>query len=265
MATSTTRRGGEMATTGVERIAQRARQEPHTRYTSLMHHFTVDNLRACFESLDGKKATGVDGVTKAMYGQHLEANLQALHQKLHQRAYRPQPVRRVELPKDDGRTRPLGISCLEDKIVQEMARRILEAIYEPVFLDTSYGFRPGRSCHDALRQLNDEVMRAPVNWIADLDLARFFDTMPHVEILAVLAERIADQAFLRLIARMLKAGVQTPGGVVYDELGSPQGSIVSPVIANAFLDHVLDQWFMQTVRQRCRGYCVTGCGFCQLG
>ena len=137
LATSTTRRGGEMAPTGVERIAQRARQEPHTRYTSLMHHFTVDNLRACFESLDGKKATGVDGVTKAMYGQHLEDNLQALHQKLHQMAYRPQPVRRVEIPKDDGSTRPLGISCLEDKIVQEMARRILEAIYEPVFLDTS--------------------------------------------------------------------------------------------------------------------------------
>jgi RNA-directed DNA polymerase len=104
MATSTTRRGGEMATTGVERIAQRARQEPHTRYTSLMPHFTVDNLRACFESLDGKKATGVDGVTKAMYGQHLEDNLQALHQKLHQMAYRPQPVRRVEIPKDNGGT-----------------------------------------------------------------------------------------------------------------------------------------------------------------
>src|SRR5262249_33617140 len=118
----------------------------------------------------------------------------------------------------------------------------------------AHGFRPGRSCHDALRQLKDEVMRARVNWIADLDLARFFDTMPHVEILAVLAERIADQAFLHLIARMLKAGVQTPGGVVYDELGSPQGSIVSPVIANAFLDHVLDQWFVQTVRQHCRCY-----------
>ena len=256
MATSTTRRGGEMATTGVERIAQRARQEPHTRYTLLMHHFTVGNLRACFASLDGKKATGVDGMTKAMYGQHLEDNLQALHQKLHQRAYRPQPVRRVEIPKDNGGTRPLGISCLEDKIVQELARRILEAIYEPVFLETSYGFRPGRSCHDALRQLNLEVMTKPVNWIADLALAQFVDTMPHVEILAVLAERIADQAFLHRIARMLKAGVQTPGGVVYDERGSPQGSIVSPVSANAFLEHVLDQWFVQTVRQHCRGYCA---------
>lgn len=256
MATSTTPRSGQKTATGVERIATRARQEPQTRYTSLMHHFTVGNLRACFDSLDGKKAIGVDGVTKAMYGQHLEANLQALYQKLHLMSYRPKPVRRVEIPKDDGSSRPLGICCLEDKIVQEMARRILEAIYEPVFIDTSYGFRPKRSCHDALRQLNHEVMSEPVNWIADLDLAQFFDTMPHVEILAVLSERIADQKFLRLIARMLKAGVQTPGGVVHDELGSPQGSIVSPVIANAFLDHVLDQWFVTVVREHCRGYCA---------
>jgi RNA-directed DNA polymerase len=136
MATSTTPRGGPKTTTGVERIAYRARQEPQTRYTSLMHYFTVDNLRACFESLDGKKAVGVDGVTKAMYGQNLEANLQDLHGRLHRMSYRPQPVRRVEIPKDDGSTRPLGISCLEGKIVQEMARRILETIYEPVFIDT---------------------------------------------------------------------------------------------------------------------------------
>jgi RNA-directed DNA polymerase len=255
-ATPATRRGGPTATTGIERIATRARQEPQTRYTALMHHFTVENLRACFEALDGKKALGVDGVTKAMYAQNLEANLQELHRKLHQRSYRPQPVRRVEILKEDGSTRPLGISCIEDKIVQELTRRILEAIYEPVFIDTSYGFRPGRSCHDALRQLNQEIMSQPVNWIADLDLAQFFDTMPHTEIVAVLSERIADPMFLRLIARMLKAGVQTPEGVVHDELGSPQGSIVSPVIANAFLDHVLDQWFTAIVTQHCRGYCT---------
>jgi len=137
MATPSTPRGGPTATTGVERIASRARQEPQTRYTALMHHFTVDNLRACFEALDGTKAPGVDGVTMAMYAQHLEANLQALHQKLHQRAYRPQPVRRVEIPKEDGTMRPLGIRCTEDKIVQELTKRILESIYEPVFLDTS--------------------------------------------------------------------------------------------------------------------------------
>jgi retron-type reverse transcriptase len=149
---------------------------------------------------------------------------------------------------------PLGISCTEDKIVQELTRRILEAIYEPGFCETSYGFRPGRSCHDALRRLNREVMSAPVNWIADLDFAQFFDTRPHTDILAVLAERITDQKFLRLIARMLQAGVQTPGGVVQDELGSPQGSMVSPVIANVFLDKVLDQWVATTVKAHCRGY-----------
>jgi retron-type reverse transcriptase len=130
-----------------------------------------------------------------------------------------------------------------------------------VFLETSYGFRPGRSCHDALRQLNQEVMTKPVNWVADLDLAQFFDMMPHTEILAVLAQRIADTKFLRLIARMLKTGVHTPGGVVQDELGSPQGSIVSPVIANVFLDTVLDQWFATVVTRHCRGYCHDLAGY----
>jgi retron-type reverse transcriptase len=123
-----------------------------------MHHYTVDNLRACFMALEVTKAPGVDGVTKAAYGQNLEENLRALHQKLRQMSYRPQPVRRVEIPKEDGMIRPLGISCIEDKIVQEMTRRLLEAIYEPVFIKTSYGYRPGKSCHDALRQLKQEVI-----------------------------------------------------------------------------------------------------------
>jgi RNA-directed DNA polymerase len=245
-----------MVTTGIERIARQASSQPGTEFTALMHHYSVDNLRTCFEALDGKKALGVDGVSKAEYGQNLEENLQRLHQRLHQMSYRPHAVRRVEIPKEDGSFRPLGISCVEDKIVQEMTRRILEAIYEPVFMDTSFGFRPQRSCHDALRQLNQEVMSRTVNWVADLDLAQFFDTMPHMEILSVLRERIKDRKFLSLIARMLKAGVQTPGGVVQDELGSPQGSIVSPVIANVFLDYVLDRWFTTVVTQYCRGYCA---------
>jgi RNA-directed DNA polymerase len=163
MATPPTRRGGPTAATGVEWIAQQARRAPQTRYTALMPHFTVNNLRACCTALDGTKAPGVDGVTKAMYAQDVEENLQALHRHLHQMSYRPQPVRRVDIPKEDGTTRPLGISCTEDKIVQEMTRRILEAIYEPLFLETSYGFRPGRSCHDALRRLNREMMSTPVD------------------------------------------------------------------------------------------------------
>ena len=256
METLTTHRGGSMATTGVEQIASRARSNHDELFTALMHHFSVENLRACFESLDGNKALGVDGVSKKQYGENLESNLQELHQQLQQLSYRPQPVRQVEIPKEDGSTRPLGIACTEDKIVQEMTRRILEAIYEPAFIDTSYGFRPNRSCHDALRQLNQEVMGQPVNWIADIDLAKFFDTMPHREILDILSLRIGDRKFLRLLSRMLKSGIQTPGGVLYDELGSPQGSIVSPVIANVFLDHVLDKWFAEVVCQHCRGYCA---------
>ena len=137
MATPPTPRGGAAVKTGIERIVRRARQEPQTRYTSLRHPFTVEHLRACFVSLEGKKATGGDGVTKAMYEQHLEANRQALHQKLPQMSSRPQPVRRVESPTEDGRPRPWGLSCLADKIVQEMARHLLDAIDEPVFIDTS--------------------------------------------------------------------------------------------------------------------------------
>ena len=137
MATPPAPRGGTTATTGIERIARRTRSQPEAPLTTLMHHFTVDNLRACFAALDGTKAPGVDGITKEMYQQHLEDNLQWLHQQLRQMSYQPQPVRRVEIPKEDGSMRPLGISCTEDKIVQELARRILEAIYEPVFLETS--------------------------------------------------------------------------------------------------------------------------------
>lgn len=253
-ATPSTHRGGATATTGVESIARRARREPGATDTAPMPHFTVEHLRACFEAREGTKAPGIDGVTKAMYGEHLEDNHRALHQKLRPMAYRPQPVRRVEIPKADGTTRPLGISFTEDKIVQELTRGILEAIDEPGFCETSYGFRARRSCHEALRRLTRELMSAPVNWIADLDLAQFFDTMPHTDILAVLAERITDQKFVRLIARMLKAGVQTPGGVVQDELGSPQGSMVSPVIAHVFVDKVLDPWVATTVKAHCRGY-----------
>ena len=231
-----------MALTGIERIAQRASSQPGSEFTTLMHHYTVENLRPGFEVLDGKKAPGVDGVTKAEYGQNLEDNLRELHRKLHQMSYRPQALRRVEIPAEDGTLRPLGSSCLEDKIIQEMTRQILEAIYEPVLIETSYGCRPQRT--------------KPVNWIADLDLAQFFAPMPHQEILAVMQERIKDRKFLHLMARMLKAGVQTPGGIVQDELGSPQGSIVSPVIANVFLEHVLDQWFTQIVTRHCRGDCA---------
>jgi RNA-directed DNA polymerase len=248
-ATPPTRRGGSAAKTGVDRIAQRARREPQTRDTALMHHVAVDNLRACFAALDGTTGPGVDGITQARDGQKLEANLQALRQKRPQRAYRPQPVRRVEIPKADGTLRPLGISGIEAKRVQEMTRRRLDAIYAPVCRGISSGVRPGRGCHEALRQRSHEVLRAPVTGMADLERAQCFDTMPHTAMLAGLAERSAAQTFLRLLARRLKAGGQPPGGVGHDELGRPQGSMVSPVSAKAVLDHVLDPWCVGGVRQ----------------
>jgi RNA-directed DNA polymerase len=247
-ATPATRSGGSAAKPRVERLANRARREPHTRYTSRRHHVTGDTLRACGEALDGPKAPGGDGSTTARSGQHLEANLQALPQQWPQRSYRPQPVRRVERPRADGTLRPLGISGLADKRVQERTRRLLDAISEPVCLALSSGVRPGRGCHEALRPLHHEGRRAPVHWRVDMERAQLVDPRPHTERLAVLAERLADQQCLRLSARRRKAGVQTPGGGGPDARGSPQGAMVSPVIAQAFLEQVLDQGCVGGVR-----------------
>lgn len=241
--------------TSVESIALRAREHTEEKFTALMHHFSEENLRSCFDSLKGNKAVGVDGITKDNYQEKLDENLKNLVKSLKQMSYKPRPVRRVEIPKEDGNVRPLGISCTEDKIIQEMTRRILEAIYEPVFMETSYGFRRGRNCHDALRRLNLEIMTKPVNWVVDLDISQFFDAMPHDKILEILQERIGDRKLLRLIVRMLKAGVQTPSDVLYDELGSPQGSVVSPIIANIFLHKVIDQWFNEVLKSYFVGYC----------
>lgn len=241
--------------TGIELISIRAKEKPNEKFAALMHHFSEANLVSCFLELDGKKALGMDKVSKAEYGQNLEENLITLVSSLKKMSYRPKPVRRVEILKEDGTTRPLGISCFEDKIIQEMTRRILEAIYEPVFIDTSYGFRPGRSCHDALRRLDNELMSKPVNWLVDMDISKFFDTMPHDEILNVLSERISDRRFLRLISRQLKSGINYPTGVEYPEMGTPQGSVVSPVLANIYLDKVLDKWFVEELKEFFNGYC----------
>jgi retron-type reverse transcriptase len=213
----------------------------------------VDNVRAGVEALEGTKAPGGEGLTTARDGQNLEANLQARPPKRQQRSSRPQPGRRVESPTADGTRRPLGSNGIEDTRVQERTRRLLDAIDAPGFLDISSGCRPGRGGHEALRQRNPEVRRDPGNGRVDLDLAQLFDTMPHTEMLAALSEQIAEQKVRRLIARRLNAGVQTPGGVGHEELGSPQGAMVSPVIAHAFLDHVLEQWGVGVVRPHGHG------------
>jgi group II intron reverse transcriptase/maturase len=221
-----------------------------------MHHFTVAALEECFHQLDGRKAVGLDGVSKAEYAaEGLEHHLQELVARMKRMAYRPAPVRGVRIPKDGQpqATRPLGISILEDKIVQRMVHRVLESIYEPVFLDCSYGFRPGRGCHDAIRALRAHLYHEQVETVIDVDLAGYFDSISHVQLVEVLRQKIRDQRLLRYLQRMFKAGVLEAGELTVSEEGVPQGSICSPILANVFAHEVIDTWITTMVQPRCVG------------
>jgi group II intron reverse transcriptase/maturase len=220
-----------------------------------MHLFNRDSLAACFHELDGRKAVGADGVTKAQYGSHLERNLEELVERMKRMAYRPGPVREVRIPKagKPGATRSLGISNLEDKLVQGMVRKVLEAIYEPLFLDCSYGFRPGRGPHDAVRALHQYLYRNQVASVIDVDLASYFDSIDQSRLLEMLGEKVADPRFLRYLARLLKAGVVSQGELRVSDEGVVQGSACSPVLANIFAHYVIDEWFEGTVKQHCAG------------
>jgi group II intron reverse transcriptase/maturase len=220
-----------------------------------MHHFNVESLEACFHQLDGRKAVGIDGLSKAVYGQRLDENLQDLGARMRRMAYRPEPVRQVRIPKEGqpGATRPLGISTLEDKIVQKMVHRVLESIYEPLFLDGSYGFRPGRSCHEAIRALHQHLFRYEVQTVIDVDLASYFDSIDHHLLDSILRQKIRDERFLRYLHRMFKAGVLAEGELTVSEEGVPQGSICSPILANIFAHEVIDTWIEAMVKPRCKG------------
>jgi RNA-directed DNA polymerase len=252
-ATPSTPSGGAPATPGLESLARRARREPGAPCTALRPHGTVEHRRACVAALDGTKAPGLDGVTKEGSGPHRDEHRQALPRHLRQRADRPHPVRRVDIPQAAGPTRPLGSRGPADTLVQERTRRLLEAMSAPGCYDTSAGVRPGWSGHEALRRLTREVMSAPVTGRAERDLAQWFATLPHMDLRAVLAERLTARRCRRRIARRLTAGVQTPGGVVPDELGRPPGSMVAPVIATGCWDKVLDPWGATPVKAHGRG------------
>lgn len=245
------------ATTGtqLQRIAWLSARDRQKQFDCLMHHFNEASLAACFHTLDGRKAMGVDGVSKADYGEHLEENLKELIQRMRRMGYRPGPVRRVLIPKEDkpGATRPLGISNFEDKLVQVMMHKVLEAIYEPLFLESSYGFRPGRGAHDAIRALHQHLYRHEVESVIDVDLASYFDSIDHKRLLERLREKIKDRRFLRYLARMLKAGVLNEGELTVDEEGVSQGSVCSPILANVYAHYVLDEWFEGTVKRHCEG------------
>jgi len=241
--------------TDLTRIGEKARREPGLVFTSLYHHiYDVDNLRACYDNLEAGKATGVDGVTKEEYGRNLEGNLRELSERLWRMGYRPKPKRRMYIPKPGSeKGRPLGISCLEDKIVEEAARRTLEPIYEAVFEDSSYGYRPGRSPHQALDVLGRTIQQKKVSHVVEADILSFFDRVSHEWMVKFLRHRIGDERVIRLIIRMLKSGILEEGLTRATEEGTPQGSILSPLLSNIYLHYVLDLWFGRQVSRQSRG------------
>lgn len=240
--------------TKLARISQLSSEHPDMVFTSIGHLINKELLKECHEEMDGKKAVGIDGVTKEEYGAKLEENLRELEEKLKKKAYRPQPAKRVEIPKENGKTRPLSIYCYEDKLVQEAMRRILEAVFEPHFYDEMMGFRPGRSCHKALRKLNGMLEKEKTNWVLDADIKGFFDHLDHEWIVKFIESRIKDPNIIRLVRRMLKAGIIKDFQYEETEEGSGQGSVCSPVIANIYMHYVLLWWFKEKVQPVMKGY-----------
>jgi group II intron reverse transcriptase/maturase len=235
------------------KVVERAQREPEGRFHSLAHLIDVPALERAYRRMRKDAAVGVDGVTKEQYGQDLEQNLQDLHARMKAKRYRHQPIRRVHIPKEGGKTRPIGISAFEDKLVQDVVREVLEAIYEQDFLDCSYGFRPKRSAHDAIRTLDRIVHRGEVNWILEADIVSFFDSLDRKKLKEMLEVRVADGSLLRLIGKCLQVGVLDGVELSMSESGTAQGSVLSPLLGNVYLHYVLDLWFEQEVKPRLRG------------
>jgi group II intron reverse transcriptase/maturase len=240
------------ATTALQRIRQRATNKPEEKWTNLLSHLTAPLLLEAYHGLRKRAAAGVDGVTWEAYGERLDERLHDLVNRIHRGSYHPQPVRRVELPKGNGSTRPLGIPALEDKVVQMAVRWLLEPIYEAEFVDFSYGFRPRRSAHDALDALATALGRR-VNWVLDADIRSFFDTIDHGWMQKFIEHRIGDRRLVHLLMKWMKAGVMKDGELHETKEGTPQGGIISPLLANVYLHYVLDLWADSWRQKRANG------------
>lgn len=252
--TSTIHRDGGKMETKLERISQMSRENPKMIFTSIGHLINKEMLKSCHETMDGTKAKGIDGVSKEEYEKNLDDNLDKLIDRMKRKAYHPQPARRVEIPKDNGKTRPLSIYCYEDKLVQEALKRILEAVFEPMFYDEMMGFRPNRNCHMALRKLNWMLEREYTNYVLDADIKGFFDHLDHGWIIRFVESRIKDPNIIRLIRVMLKAGIMKDYVFEETEEGSGQGSVCSPVLANIYMHYVLIWWFKERIQPTLAGF-----------
>lgn len=253
--TPTVHRSGEKVETKLHRIAEKVRKDKRFKFTSLYHLMNEELLIVCFGRLRENAAAGIDKMSKKMYAENLTANLSSLTERLHRMAYKPQPVRRKYIPKPGStKQRPLGIPSLEDKLVQAGLVRILESVYEEDFIADSYGFRPARSCHDALKSLSETVENNPVNHIVEADIKGFFDNVNQEWLMKFLAHRIADKRIHRMVKRFLRAGIYEDGNVTISDEGTPQGGVISPLLANIYLHYALDLWFEKSYRKSCTGY-----------
>jgi group II intron reverse transcriptase/maturase len=239
--------------TKLARIAELARGAPDMRFRSLAHHIDIEFLKEAYNATRKDGATGVDGQTADEYAADLERNLRSLLDRFKSGTYRAPPVRRVHIPKGDGRTRPIGIPTFEDKVLQRAVSMVLGAVYEQDFLDCSYGFRPGRRPHQALKTLRDDLIKVTGGWVLDVDIKGFFDNLDHGHLRALLDQRVQDGVLRRTINKWLKAGVLEDGSLSYPETGTPQGGVISPLLSNVYLHVVLDRWFRDEVQPRLKG------------
>ena len=261
----------QLTETKLRRIAWLSSKDKGKKFNNLMHLFNEESLTQCYQGLDGKKAIGIDRVSKYDYSGRLQENIKDLVIKMKEMKYKPGNIREVKIPKEGcpGKFRTLGISNFEDKICQKMMQKILESIYDPIFLKNSYGFRPGIGCHDAIRELMIHLYDHEVESVIDIDLANFFGTIDRKLILEILQDKIQDQKFIRYIVRMFKAGILSDGELNVSEEGVIQGSVCSPIIANIFAHYVLDEWIEEVVKKHCKGrvelfrYCDDGVICCR--
>ncbi len=242
-------------------VAERAKRDKSAIFDRILHHINEESLKASFQQLRKESAVGVDGTSWEEYGRQQEENIKGLMERIKRMSYRPQAVRRVYIPKENGTRRPIGIPAIEDKMVQKAMSWVMEAIYEQDFVEDSYGFRGGKSQHQALKRINELLMSRPINHVIEVDIKGFFDNVEHAKLIEWLKIRIRDDYFLRYVVRLLKSGYMEEGAFKETEKGTPQGGNISPMLANVFLHYVLDEWFEKEIKARMKGqgYVVRYC------